>query len=92
VPAGADPEPIPASISPNDDGSTFTMSLGDTTDLVVADPLAPDPIVEGTSVELSEVTNVAESGVREWEVRSLERGVTTIMGGAQDWTVTIRVS
>jgi hypothetical protein len=79
-PSGADPAPAPDTITPADDGRTFTMRIGDGSSLVIRDPLAPDPVVDGTSVEVIGIDNITASGQREWELRARAPGRTVIRG------------
>ena len=85
--------PIPRTITPADDGRTFTMAVGQTAGLVVPDPDAPEPIVEGESVEVVAVVNVAASGRREWELRAVAAGRTTLAGGgSHPYLITLDVA
>ena len=90
-PSGA-AEPVPRRLTPEDDGGRFTMPDGTTTTLRVADPAAPDPTVVGESVLVVPVLNVTDSGAREWELRAVAPGTTTITGRDPDYTLTITVS
>jgi len=84
--------PVPLTVTPADDGRVFTMRAGQTAELVVADPDAPDPGVEGTSVLVVPVVNVQASGRREWELRAIAPGRTTIRaGGTQSYAITLVV-
>lgn len=73
---------------------TYAMTVGQTTTLRISDPDAPEPDVVGEAVLLIAVINVAESGVREWEVRAVEPGTTTVQGAAGDesWVITLSVT
>jgi hypothetical protein len=53
---------------------------------------APDPTVVGESVLVVPVLNVTDSGVREWELRAVAPGTTTVTGRDPDYTLTITVS
>jgi hypothetical protein len=90
-PSGA-VEPVPKRLTPEDDGGRFTMPAGTTTTLRVADPAVPDPTVVGESVLVVPMLNVTDSGVREWELRGVAPGTTTITGRDPDYTLTITVS
>ena len=46
----------------------------------------------GESVLVVPVLNVTDSGVREWEVRAVAPGTTTVTGRDPDYTPTITVS
>jgi hypothetical protein len=52
---------------------------------------ADQPEVDGTSVMLIPVVNVADSGVTEWEVRAVEPGRSTITSGTPAYTITFTV-
>ncbi len=67
------------------------MVVGSTTALVVREPGAASPEVDGTSVILIPVVNVAESGVREWEVRAVESGTSVITSTTPASTITLTV-
>lgn len=90
VPSGT-AEPVPRRLTPEDDGGRFTMAAGTTTTLRVDDPAAPDPRVVGESVLVVPVLNVTDSGVREWELRAVAPGTTTVTGRDPDYTLTIAV-
>lgn len=87
-------EPVPRFIGPADDGSTFAMTVGSTTTLRATDAAASDPVLEGRSVLVIPTVNVAPSAGREWEVRAVEPGVSTIRGtdGDAAWTITLSVT
>jgi hypothetical protein len=85
--------PIPETITPADDGRTFFMRIGQVAGLVVADPDAPDPTVDGRSVLVIPVVNIQASDRREWELRAVARGVTTITaGGTQPYVIVVDVA
>jgi len=83
---------VPKRLTPEDDGGRFTMVAGTTSALRVDDPAAPDPTVVGESVLVVPVLNVTDSGVREWELRAVAPGTTTVTGRDPDYTLTITVS
>jgi hypothetical protein len=84
--------PVPRSLSPANDKGVFTMKVGQTADLVVPDPSAPDPEVEGRSVQVVDVHNVDASGRREWELRAISPGRTTLRAaGKHPYTITFEV-
>jgi PBP1b-binding outer membrane lipoprotein LpoB len=85
-------DPVPRTLRPSDDGGWFSMVLGSTCELLVSDTSAGDPVVEGTSVLLVPVVNITDSGVREWEVRAVEPGTSTVTGVDPDYSFTITVS
>lgn len=82
---------MPRVVTPADDGARFTMPVGATSTLRVQDPSAPDPVATGTSVLVVPVVNVTDSGVREFELRAVSPGTTTVSGSGPDYTVTLVV-
>ena len=85
--------PVPDPLTPGDDGATFTMRLGETTSLILDDPTAEDPLVEGTSVEVIGMDNIQASGRREFELRAREPGRTILRGSPPlPYTITIDVA
>lgn len=64
--------------TPADDGVDAWLAIGDTARLIVPDPSAPDPEVEGEAIELVEVINIAASGRREWEIHARRPGMAVI--------------
>jgi hypothetical protein len=69
------------------------MIVGQTAELVVRDPRAPDPTVEGASIEIVPVVNVAGSGEREWELRAIAPGRTTLTAhGSHPYVITLDVA
>ena len=84
--------PVPRRLSPANDKGVFTMKVGQTAGLVVSDPSAPDPDVDGRSVQVAEVNNVDASGRREWELRAVSPGRTTLRAeGTRPYTITLDV-
>ena len=83
--------PVPRTVTPADDGRAFTMPNGTTTALRVQDPTAGDPVVDGASVLVVPVVNVTDSGVREWELRAVTPGTTTLTGSDPDYRLTVIV-
>jgi hypothetical protein len=80
-------------LTPKDDGGVFAMQVGQTLGLIVPDPQAPDPEVEGKSVEVVAVVNIDASGRREWELRAVAPGRTKIQAkGTYPYTITLDVS
>lgn len=77
------PTAPPTLLTPADDERTVTMAVGDVTDLVVPDPFAPDPVVEGSSLEVVELVNVQASGNRQWELRAVRTGTTVLRADGQ---------
>jgi len=67
------------------------MPVGSTTALVMRGQGIDQPAVDGTSVILVPVVNVADSGVREWEVRGVEIGTSTVTSGTPAFTITLTV-
>jgi hypothetical protein len=88
----SDAVPVPRRLSPANDKGVFTMKVGQTAGLIVSDPGAPDPDVEGRSVQVVEVNNVDASGRREWELRAVSPGRTTLRAaGSHPYTITLDV-
>lgn len=88
----SDAVPVPRRLSPANDKGVFTMKVGQTAGLVVSDPAAPDPDVDGRSVQVVEVNNVDASGRREWELRAVSPGRTTLRAaGSKPYTITLNV-
>jgi hypothetical protein len=88
----SEPVPAPRRLSPANDKGVFTMKIGQTAGLVVSDPSAPDPEVDGRSVQVVEVNNVDASGRREWELRAVSPGRTTLRAaGSRPYTITLDV-
>ncbi|MBB5015318.1 hypothetical protein HNQ58_001204 [Rehaibacterium terrae] len=78
--------------SPADDGSHAWLRAGDTARLLIPDPLAPDPIVEGNAIAFIAVANIAPSGQREWEIRAVRPGKSVIRAtGGPRFTLTFEV-
>lgn len=67
------------------------MSRGTTSELIVTGRSAGDPLVEGDSVVLVQVVNVADSGRREWEVRAVAPGTSLVTSSSKAWSFTIVV-
>lgn len=87
-----DAVPVPRRLSPANDKGVFTIKVGQTAGLVVSDPSAPDPDVEGRSVQVVEVINVDASGRREWELRAVSPGRTILRAaGSRPYTITLDV-
>ncbi len=85
--------PVPRTLTPANTGGVFTMKVGQTAGLIVPDPNAPDPDVQGRSVEVVDVVNVDASGRREWELRAVASGRTTLRaGGSRPYTITLDVT
>jgi hypothetical protein len=88
----SDAVPVPRRLSPANNKGVFTMKVGQTAGLVVSDPSAPDPDVEGRSVQVVEVNNVDASGQREWELRAVSPGRTMLRAaGNHPYTITLEV-
>ena len=90
-PAQPSPSPAPRRLTPEADGSHYSMATGSTTALVVREPGADEPEVDGASVILIPVVNVTGSGVREWEVRAVEPGTSVITSTTPAYTITLTV-
>lgn len=84
--------PIPPTVTPEDDGGTFTMTVGASSELVISDPDAPDPVITGAAIDLIPIVNVTDSGGREWELRAVAPGSTTIRGSSPEFELTITVT
>ena len=83
---------IPRTLSPADDGRRYTMRVGSVAELIVRDPNAPDPVVEGQSIQLVEV--VEHTGERPPRVGDpgYPPGPTVIRaGGSMPFVITIDV-
>ena len=92
APSQSDPVPSPRTLTPANDGGVFTMKVGQSVALMVPDPNAPDPEVKGRSVEVVEVRNIDASGRREWELRGVSAGRTTLRAaGSRPYTITLDV-
>lgn len=89
--ASGTPSTAPRRLTPADDGSTVTLEVGATVALVVDDLAADDPMVSGEAVQLVQVVNVVDSGVREWEVRGEKPGTSTIRSGSPRYAITVVV-
>ena len=84
--------PAPRTVTPADDGAHFTMPEGTTTTLRVQDRPAPDPVVEGTAVLLVPIVNITDSGAREWELRAVAPGTSTVTGRDPDYAFVVTVT
>ena len=87
----ASPSPVPRRLTPAADGSHYSMTVGSTAALVVQGQGVDQPEVDGTSVMLIQVVNVTDSGAREWEVRAVEPGTSTITSTTPPYTITLTV-
>lgn len=67
------------------------MPVGAASELLMRDPTVPDPVVTGDAIELIQVVNVTDSGVRAWELRAVAAGSSTIRGGSPGFIVTVIV-
>lgn len=85
------PAEAPRRVTPDDSGTTFSLRLGATSAFVLRDPSAPDPEVDGSSVLVIPVLNIQDSGVREWELRAVAPGTTTIRGAGASYEITFLV-
>ena len=90
-PTTTDLPEAPRRVTPDDSGSTFALRLGATSSFVLHDPAAPEPQAEGSSVLVIPVVNVQDSGVREWELRAVAPGSTTIRGAGAAYEITFVV-
>lgn len=80
----------PRRLTPEAAGRTVTMAVGAVSELVVPGA-ADEPVVRGESVVLVHVVNVTDSGVREWEVRAVRAGRSTLTSRSPAYTITIVV-
>lgn len=88
----AEAVPAPRTLTPKHDGGVFTIQLGKNAGLVVPDPSAPDPGVDGDSIQVIEVSNIDASGRREWELRAVKPGRTILRAaGKYPYTITLVV-
>ena len=93
APSQSEASPVPRTLTPANDGGTYTMKIGQTVGLIVPDPGAPDPDVEGRSVDVVTVANIDASGRREWELRAVASGRTTLRAkGSRPYTITLDVA
>jgi predicted secreted protein len=93
VPSQSEVKPAPRILTPANDGAVYSMKVGQSVGLLVPDPNAPDPEVQGRSVEVTAVVNVDASGRREWELRAVASGRTTLRAaGSRPYTITLDVS
>lgn len=82
---------MPRRLTPEADGGHYSMTVGSTAALVVHGQGVDQPEVDGTSVLLIPVVNVTDSGAREWEVRAVEPGTSTITSTTPAYTITLTV-
>jgi predicted secreted protein len=93
MPGDPAPTSAPRTITPADDGRTYTMAVGQTTTLALTDSNAPEPVLDGTSVLLIEIVNITAGAGRQWEVRAVEKGTSSITdGGSADWVIRLEVT
>lgn len=92
TPSTSATRPAPRTVTPADDGARFTMPEGTTTTLRVQDQSAPDPVVEGAAVLLVPVVNITDSGAREWELRAVAPGTSTVTGRDPDYSFVVTVT
>lgn len=92
--ASADAEPAPRFIGAADDGATFSLEVDQTTTLRATDAEASDPELDGESVLVIPVANITSSAGREWEIRAVAPGTSTLTGtdAGEKWTITLTVS
>jgi hypothetical protein len=88
----SDAVPAPRMLTPKNDRGVYTIAVGRSVGLVVPDPYAPDPEVDGQSIRVVEVSNIDASNRREWELRAVKPGRTVISaGGKLPYTITLEV-
>lgn len=93
MPGDSSSTSAPRTITPADDGRTYTMVVGQTTTLALTDSNAPQPVLDGTSVLLIEIVNITAGTGRQWEVRAVKNGTSSIRdGGSADWVIQLEVT
>ncbi len=73
-----DMSPVPEVFMEDTDGGRYLMEIGATSMLRLFDPDSSLSSTEGESVEVIEVAYLTDPGFREWELRAVAAGVTTI--------------
>lgn len=77
TPGSIPTEPAPRLFNADTPPGDYEMAIGQTSALRLA-PDGPIPVVEGTSVLLIEVAFFEDPGYREWELRAVDVGTTSI--------------
>lgn len=84
--------PAPRILTPKNDGGVYSIPAGKSVGLVVPDPYAPDPQVEGQAIQLIEVSNIDGTSRREWELRAVKPGRAIIhAAGDHPYKITLVV-
>ena len=73
-----DMSPVPEVFMEDTEGGRYLMEIGVTSMLRLFDPDSSLSSTEGESVEVIEVAYLADPGFREWELRAVAAGATTI--------------
>jgi predicted secreted protein len=73
-------DPAPRLFTQETPTGSYVMAIGQTAALRLV-PGTPPPVVEGTSVLVLEVAFLTDPGYREWELRAVEVGETSIQLG-----------
>lgn len=81
---------MPRFVGPADDGTVFTMATGTTATLRITRSGA-EPVVTGAAVLLVQMVPVTGTGAREWEIRAVEPGTSTVTGTEPPFTLTVVV-
>lgn len=84
------PTPMPRYVRPRDDGAVFTLPVGGTSTLRILRE-SGEPVATGTAVILFPVVNVTGSGARDWEIRAVEPGTSTVSGTDPRFAFTVQV-
>jgi len=76
-----------------DNGRVLAMQVGETRELRSRDALAPEPTVDGDTIEAIGIDNIQAGNGRSWELRAVRPGRSRIaVAGAEPFAVTIDVS
>lgn len=70
--------PVPEVFMEGTEGGRYLMEVGVTSMLRLFDPGSSLSSTEGASVEVIEVAYLTDPGFREWELRAVAAGATTI--------------
>lgn len=94
TPSEDDMSPVPEVFMEDTEGGRYHMEIGATSMLRLFDPDSSLSSTEGESVEVIEVAYLTDPGFREWELRAVAAGATTIkIETAQDvvtWELVVR--
>lgn len=91
--APASPSAAPAALTQDDTGRTFTLPLGDTTQLRLSGRWrAATPLVDGTAIALVPVDFESDPGFRAWDIRAVGPGVAVLHTSGQEGVrITFRI-